>query len=75
MKSISLKSLKNYLSKRNWLVIAGLFLLVELFIWPTGEFPLNDDWSYSRSVEAYVNHGKIEFSDWVAIPFVSQYLI
>ena len=75
MKSISLKSLKNYLSKRNWLVIAGLFLLVELFIWPTGEFPLNDDWSYSRSVEAYVDHGKIEFSDWVAIPFVSQYLI
>jgi len=75
MKSHLVKTLLNYLSKRNWLVIALLFLLVELFIWPTGEFPLNDDWSYSRSVEAYVNYGKIQFSDWVAIPFVSQYLI
>lgn len=64
-----------YIFKNNWLIVCFLFLLVELFIFPIGEFPLNDDWAYSQSVFKYLHEGKIEFSDMIAIPFISQYLI
>lgn len=67
--------LLDFCKTRPWLVVLLLFIPVEIFISPFGEFPLNDDWSYARAVERYVNHDEVFFPGWIAIPFVSQYII
>lgn len=72
---INQSKLVYFFKTRPWLIILLLFILVEIFISPFGEFPLNDDWAYSRAVERYVNHGEVVFPGWIAIPFVSQYVI
>ncbi len=55
------------------IVLCGWFLLV-LLANPTGEFPLNDDWSYSKAVENLVNHGRLEFTDFTSMTLVAQVL-
>jgi hypothetical protein len=39
---------------------------------PIGEFPLNDDWSYSRAVHTLITHGRFELSDFTAMPLLTQ---
>jgi len=36
-------------------------VLMFLVVWPVGEFPLNDDWAYSRVVQHFVRTGKLVF--------------
>lgn len=39
---------------------------------PSGAFPLNDDWSYSRAVETLVDHGHLSFTVWQSMPLIAQ---
>jgi 4-amino-4-deoxy-L-arabinose transferase-like glycosyltransferase len=55
------------------IVLCGWLLLV-LVANPTGEFPLNDDWSYSKAVENLVEHGRLEFTDFTSMTLVAQVL-
>jgi Dolichyl-phosphate-mannose-protein mannosyltransferase len=55
------------------LVVFGWLLLV-LVANPTGEFPLNDDWSFSKAVENLVLHGRLAFTDWTSMTLVAQVL-
>ncbi len=48
-----------------WIV---LVLIVDV----RGNFPLNDDWSYSYSVKTLVEEGKLELTGWVSMPVISQ---
>jgi len=48
-----------------WIV---LVLLVNV----RGNFPLNDDWSYSYSVKTLVEDGKLELTGWISMPVISQ---
>jgi hypothetical protein len=50
------------------LSVGILFLLVEAFICPYGDFPLNDDWAYALCVKNFVRDGNFNFSFWQAIP-------
>ena len=53
-----------------WLVIGLLFLLMELFCRPYGNFPLNDDWSYARVVKTLLDEHRLT-TPWavpIAIP-------
>lgn len=57
-------------------------LLTILIIWIVliilsdirGNFPLNDDWSYSLSVKNFIKYNKIMLTGWVSMPVVSQIL-
>jgi hypothetical protein len=52
-----------------------LFLILiaaELFIHPVGEFPLNDDWSYSYSVKYWLEKDKIDLGYWPAMTLLAH---
>lgn len=53
------------------LVQAVMFLVVQ----PSGDFPLNDDWAYSHSVEWLLSEGRIRLSDWIAPNLLPQTLL
>jgi 4-amino-4-deoxy-L-arabinose transferase-like glycosyltransferase len=52
-------------------LICGWSVLVVLAN-PSGAFPLNDDWSYSRAVETLVDHGHLRFTIWQSMPLIAQ---
>ena len=58
-----------------FLIVVGLFIIAEFFIKPTGEFPLNDDWEYSKTIKYYLESGKLKIPDMVAIPFVPLFTL
>jgi hypothetical protein len=64
---------KHIIEKHGLIIVLALYLAAECLINPYGEFPLNDDWAYSLSVEEFVNTGKLHFSFWQAIPGLSQF--
>jgi 4-amino-4-deoxy-L-arabinose transferase-like glycosyltransferase len=39
---------------------------------PVGEFPLNDDWSYSYAVKSLVEHHHLELSGFTSMPLLAQ---
>lgn len=63
------------LYKYDWLFVVGLFLIVEILINPIGEFPLNDDWAYSKAIYNYIENGSVKFSNWQGFPDLTRFLI
>lgn len=57
-----------------FLGILFVWALAILLVAPWGNFPLNDDWTYARQVLTFLESGKIEHSNWAAMPFVPQSL-
>ena len=43
------------------------FLIAAVIVDPTGNFPLNDDWSYAKAVKRLVEVGELRFGDWAAM--------
>ena len=55
-----------------WLAgLAAAAVLAGLLVWPAGEFPLNDDWSYARFVQSILA-GEPRFTGWTSMPLVAQ---
>lgn len=48
------------------LLIVGIWIIVAILINPRGEFPLNDDWLYARTVKGLVEGGGLKFPDIVS---------
>jgi hypothetical protein len=46
-----------------FLLIVGIWILVAFAINPRGEFPLNDDWTYSRTVKTLLEGGGLKFPE------------
>lgn len=44
-----------------------IFFICELIVNPLGDFPLNDDWSYSKSVLILTTKGNYQPGDWGAM--------
>jgi len=57
------------------LLIGVLWLLLFIIVNPIGEFPLNDDWAFSKNVYYLVEQGILKFSDWPAMTLIVQTLI
>jgi Dolichyl-phosphate-mannose-protein mannosyltransferase len=53
-------------------IITVLWSISVLIISPFGEFPLNDDWAYAKSVWALYNTGALKMDTWPAMTLVSQ---
>jgi 4-amino-4-deoxy-L-arabinose transferase-like glycosyltransferase len=66
-----LKRLLNY--KYFWEVALVFTWIVIIFIInPIGEFPLNDDWAYSKTVLHLVKTGTYQLVDWPAMSLIAQ---
>ncbi|MCI0603030.1 glycosyltransferase family 39 protein [bacterium] len=58
----------------NILAIVLVWILMELLVNPFGDFPLNDDWAYGRSVQILIEKGDFRLPDWTAANLFSQIL-
>lgn len=60
--------MRSFLNENKYfLTLLIIFAISELIISPLGNFPLNDDWSYAKSVLIYHNEGKYEIGDFGAM--------
>ncbi len=56
------------------IALLSTWLLAMLLVDPRGEFPLNDDFSFAKSVYNLCVEGRVLFDDWLAMTFVAQWL-
>ena len=68
-----LKTSSFLFAKRNQLlVVFVLWVLLVLLVNPVGEFPINDDWAFAKSVKALLETGKFFISGWAGMNLFSQ---
>lgn len=51
-----------------------LYVVAAMLVDPRGEFPLNDDWSYTRSAFALARENRLQVDEWCAMSLVGQAL-
>ncbi len=56
------------------LILFGLFASAEVIVNPLGEFPLNDDWAYSKSILIWLTEGKYDIGEWPAMTLFTHLL-
>lgn len=56
------------------LCICAIWLLMVLLVNPSGNFPLNDDWAYGRTVKYLLDHGEIKYCGWNSMVLIAQVL-
>jgi hypothetical protein len=56
------------------LLIVLIFILSEVFVNPCGEFPLNDDWSYTKSVLIFLKEGVVHIGNWPSMTLLTHIL-
>jgi hypothetical protein len=52
--------------------LAGLWIVVSILVNPLGNFPLNDDWAYGKTVQELLTTGRFQLSDWGAMNLIFQ---
>lgn len=57
-----------------YLLLALVLLLSEILVNPLGNFPLNDDWTYGKSVLVLLKQGKITTGDFAAMTLFTHIL-
>lgn len=63
--------------KSEWfypLILVLLWVIAIVIIRPVGEFPINDDWAYSKNVYNLTENGKFVVDTWPAMNLISQTL-
>jgi hypothetical protein len=56
---------------RDLAAILLAWLLLTVLVWPAGNFPLDDDWTYANSVQILVQQGRLDLV-FAAVPLVAQ---
>src|SRR5205823_11305274 len=54
--------------------ILSAWIALVLLTNPSGQFPLNDDWSYSRVAQTLVDHGRLRFTAFTSMTLIAQVL-
>lgn len=70
-------SLKVFLKKPDTisvLLLIAIWIFMVILVNPIGDFPLNDDWAYGRSVKTLIEKGDFQLDDWTATNLLSQVL-
>ena len=60
--------------KINVAIITFIWAIAVISVNPIGEFPLNDDWAYARSVKYFLETGKFELPGWAVANLLPQVL-
>jgi 4-amino-4-deoxy-L-arabinose transferase-like glycosyltransferase len=55
-----------------YLIIFAIYILSIAIVDPRGEFPLNDDWSYTRSAFRWGQEGRMQVDEWCAMSLIGQ---
>ncbi|KPK85910.1 MAG: hypothetical protein AMS27_06225 [Bacteroides sp. SM23_62_1] len=63
------------ISIKNILFLLLVWIIAIIIVNPLGEFPLNDDWAYSKNLYHLCEEGKLILSDWPAQTLIAQTLI
>jgi hypothetical protein len=53
-------------------VLTAAWVLAIVLVHPSGEFPINDDWSYADTVRRLVEHGEWRLNAWTSMPLATQ---
>ncbi len=65
--------MRSFINKnRHPFLLIAIFILAEVLVNPLGEFPLNDDWSYTKSVLILSNEGRLDIGEWPAMTLVAH---
>src|SRR5690242_17480905 len=65
--------MRSFVNKHNYsLLLILIFIISELLVNPVGNFPLNDDWTYSKSVLILKNEGKFDIGNFAAMTLFSH---
>jgi hypothetical protein len=52
--------------------LLSIYLCIVIIINPRGNFPTNDDWSYSRTVKIFLETGVFQLTGWGSLPLLPQ---
>lgn len=66
--------LANWSDRNAELVVVAVALILVVLVDPRGEFPINDDWAYTHSVQWLLDERRIRLSDWIAMNLFPQTL-
>ena len=55
-------------------VMAVVWVVLAMIVYPAGDFPLNDDWSYGRTVKILVEEHRFHLDGWSSPTFAFQAL-
>ena len=75
MKKISLEIPINQMTKSEiiyFILLSAVWITMTICVNPSGDFPLNDDWAYGKTVQSLVEKGEFQISDWAAPNLFSQ---
>jgi hypothetical protein len=53
-------------------LLTAIWILAEILINPSGEFPLNDDWSYTLSLRHLYESHRLQLEGWTSMPLLAQ---
>lgn len=57
--------MRSFLSRHKFRIILFLLLVMaELLVNPIGDFPLNDDWAFGKSVRIWMEEGRFTIGNW-----------
>ncbi len=59
-------------SHKNLLCVLAIFIFSEILINPIGDFPLNDDWAYGKTIQTFMLEGVVSSSEWGEAFFLTQ---
>lgn len=59
---------------KHQILLALLWILIFICVYPLGEFPINDDWAYSHNVYDLSENGEFKFSFFPAMTLITQTL-
>lgn len=60
------------LRRRPALALVLVWAAMALFVWPVGEFAINDDWGFSAPVKWWSEDGFLQFTFWQAMTLIAQ---
>jgi hypothetical protein len=55
-------------------VLTAAWVLAIVLVHPSGDFPINDDWSYVETVRRLVERGEWRLNAWTSMPLATQML-
>lgn len=67
--------MKSVINNIPFFILLFILLIAELIIWPFGEFPLNDDFAYARSVFIWDQTNMFQLGSWPAMTLFSHALL
>jgi 4-amino-4-deoxy-L-arabinose transferase-like glycosyltransferase len=70
----STENLQGFTDRIDLLIILAICLFSLILVQPSGNFPLNDDWSYSLTVKHLVETGEFRPTGWTSMPLIVQAL-